>query len=65
MQSDTAMLRAVVALFDELGLDASAIEHLEQFEEWLTQLSDLELSAMIEFLSRRLTRRFESLNQSK
>ena len=63
MQSDTAMIRAVVALFDELGLDASAIEHLEQFEQWLIQLSDLELSAMIEFLSRRLTRRFEAVKQ--
>ncbi len=64
MKSDTALIKAIVALFDQLGLDASAVEHLEQFEEWLIGLSDLELSAIIEFLSRRLTRRFEQVKQA-
>jgi hypothetical protein len=59
MTSDTANLRAIIALFEKLGLDPS-VEHLEQFEQWLVELSDLELSAIIEFLSRRLARRFEN-----
>jgi len=59
MRSETAKIRAIVALFDKLGLDASAVEHIENFEEWITSLSDLELSAIIEFLSRRLTKRLE------
>jgi len=64
MRSDTAMIRAVHALFLNYGVEKwSTIEYLEQFEEWLQQLSDLELSALIEFLSRRLTRRFEAVKQ--
>jgi hypothetical protein len=59
MQFDTARIRAIISLFDKLGLDASAIEHLENFEEWITSLTDLELCAMIEFLSRRLVKRLE------
>jgi len=59
MKLDTARIRAIVSLFDKLGLDASAIEHLENFEEWLNTLSDLELSAMVVFLSGRLARRLE------
>jgi len=59
MQSDTARIRAIICLFDKLGLDASAVEHIENFEEWINTLSDLELSAMVEFLSRRLTKRLE------
>jgi hypothetical protein len=59
MQIDTARIKAIVSLFDKLGLDASAVEHIENFEEWITTLSDLELCAVIEFLSRRLAKRLE------
>ena len=58
MQSDTACLRALLCLFNKLDLDAS-VEHFERFDEWVQQLSNLELSALIESLSRKLTRRFE------
>jgi hypothetical protein len=59
VKADTARIRAIVSLFDRLGLDASAVENLENFEEWITTLSELELCAMIELLSRRLVKRLE------